>query len=153
GLSVVVLAILGALLAGVITPFDPDQPNYAALMHPPSLTHWFGTDRLGRDQLTRVLFGLRVSLSVSALSIALSLLAGVALGLAAASSRRGAPFAPRLADLMLAFPFLVLAVGMAAILGPSLFTATAAIGVAGVPGIIRVTRSEALRLRGLDFVA
>jgi peptide/nickel transport system permease protein len=153
GLIVVVLAILGALLAGVISPYAPDQTNFTIGLQPPSMSHWFGTDQLGRDQLTRVLFGLRVSLAVSALSIALSFVVGVPLGLLAGFYRRVDPFVGRFADTLLAFPFLVLAVGLAAILGPSLLTATVAIGVGAVPAIVRVTRSETLRLRGLDFVA
>jgi peptide/nickel transport system permease protein len=153
GLVVVVLAVLAALLAGVLTPFEPDQTNFSDALQPPSPAHWFGTDELGRDQFTRVLFGLRVSLSVAALSIALSLAVGVPLGLAAGFYHFLDPVVSRLTDTVLAFPFLVLAVGLAAILGPSLMTATVAIGVAGVPAIIRVTRSETLRLRGLDFVA
>jgi peptide/nickel transport system permease protein len=153
GLAVVVLAVLAALAAGLIAPFPADQTDFHAALQPPSPAHWFGTDELGRDQLSRVLFGLRVSLSVAVLSIALSLVVGVPLGLAAGFYRFMDPFVSRFADTLLAFPFLVLAVGLAAILGPSLFTATVAIGIAGVPAIVRVTRSETLRLRGLDFVA
>jgi peptide/nickel transport system permease protein len=153
GLIVVVLAILAALLADVIAPFPPDLTNFNVALQPPSPSHWFGTDELGRDQLSRVLFGLRVSLIVSALSITLSLVVGVPLGLLAGFYRRLDPVVSRLTDLLLAFPFLVLAVGLAAILGPSLFTATTAIGIGAIPVIVRVTRSETLRLRGLDFVA
>jgi peptide/nickel transport system permease protein len=154
GLIVVVAAILAALLANVIAPFPPDQTNFpAASLLPPSPSHWFGTDELGRDQFSRVLFGLRVSLTVSALSIGLSLVVGVPLGLLAGFYRRIDPVVSRLTDTLLAFPFLVLAVGLAAILGPSLFTATIAIGVGAIPAIIRVTRGETLRLRSLDFVA
>jgi peptide/nickel transport system permease protein len=153
GLAVVTLAVLAALLAGLVAPFAPDQTDFGAALQPPTSAHWFGTDELGRDQLTRVLFGLRVSLSVAALSVTLSLVVGVPLGLAAGFYRFLDPVVSRFADTLLAFPFLVLAVGLAAILGPSLFTATVAIGVAGVPAIVRVTRSETLRLRGLDFVA
>jgi peptide/nickel transport system permease protein len=153
GLVVVVVAVLAALSANLLAPYPPDQTNFNAALQPPSISHWFGTDELGRDQLSRILFGLRVSLSVSALAIALSLVVGVPLGLAAGFYHLLDPLVSRLADTLLAFPFLVLAVGLAAILGPSLFTATTAIGIAGVPAIVRVTRSETLRLRGLDFVA
>jgi peptide/nickel transport system permease protein len=153
GVAVVVLAIVAALLAGLIAPFPADQVDFHAALQPPSPGHWFGTDELGRDQLSRVLFGLRVSLAVAALSVALSLVVGVPLGLAAGFYGFLDPVVSRLTDTLLAFPFLVLAVGLAAILGPSLLTATVAIGVAGVPVVVRVTRSETLRLRGLDFVA
>jgi peptide/nickel transport system permease protein len=153
GLIVVVLAILAALLANVISPFPPDQANFNIGPQPPSPSHWFGTDEIGRDQLSRVLFGLRVSLLVATLSISLSLVVGVPLGLLSGFYRRVDPVVSRFADLLLAFPFLVLAVGLAAILGGSLFTATLAIGIGAIPAIIRVSRSETLRLRGLDFVA
>jgi len=153
GLAIVVVAVLAALLANLIAPFSVDHTDFSAALQPPSGAHWFGTDELGRDQLSRALFGLRVSLSVAALSIALSLAVGVPLGLAAGFYRFLDPVVSRFTDTLLAFPFLVLAVGLAAILGPSLLTATVSIGVGGVPAIIRVTRSETLRLRGLDFVA
>jgi peptide/nickel transport system permease protein len=153
GLVIVVIAVLAALLADVIAPFEPDQVDFSAALQPPSPHHWFGTDELGRDQLSRVLFGLRVSLSVGALAIAISLVIGVPLGLAAGFYDIVDRVVSRLTDTLLAFPFLVLAVGLSAIIGPSLFTAIVAIGIAGVPAIVRVTRSETLRLRGLDFVA
>jgi peptide/nickel transport system permease protein len=153
GLVVFVLAVAVALLAGVIAPFPSDQVDFLAAKQPPSIHHWFGTDDLGRDQLSRVFYGLRVSLAVAVLAVALSMVVGVPLGLLAGFYGWLDPIVSRLTDTLLSFPFLVLAVGLAAILGPSLMTATVAIGIAGVPAIIRVTRSEALRLRGLDFVA
>jgi peptide/nickel transport system permease protein len=153
GLVVVVLAVLAALLANLIAPFPADHTDFGATLQPPSARHWFGTDELGRDQLSRVLFGLRVSLAVAALAVAVSLVVGVPLGLVAGFYRLVDRIVSRLTDTLLAFPFLVFAVGLAAILGPSLFTATTAIGIAGIPAIIRVTRSETLRLRGLDFVS
>jgi peptide/nickel transport system permease protein len=100
-----------------------------------------------------VLYGLRVSVVVGSLSVALSMAVGVPLGLLAGFYRAVDPVVSRLTDTLLAFPFLVLAVGLAAILGPSLATATVAIGVAQVPLVVRVTRGETLRLRGMDFVA
>jgi peptide/nickel transport system permease protein len=153
GLVVVVLAVGAATLASVIAPYPFDQTNFGAALQPPSPAHWFGTDELGRDQLSRVLFGLRVSVSVAALSVALSMLVGVPFGLAAGFYGFLDPVVSRLTDTLLSFPFLVLAVGLAAILGPSLTTATVAIGVAQIPAVVRVTRGETLRLRGLDFVA
>jgi peptide/nickel transport system permease protein len=153
GLVVFVVAIAAALLAGLIAPFPYDHVDFVALKQPPSIQHWFGTDDLGRDQLSRVMYGLRVSLGVAVLSVALSMVVGVPFGLLAGFYGWLDPVVSRLTDTLLSFPFLVLAVGLAAILGPSLMTATVAIGVAGVPAIIRVTRGETLRLRGLDFVA
>ncbi|HEY7175574.1 MAG TPA: ABC transporter permease [Micromonosporaceae bacterium] len=153
GLVVVVLAVIAAIFAGQLAPFAPDHTDFSSTLLPPSPHHWFGTDELGRDQFSRVLFGLRVSLTVAVLSVGLSLAVGVPLGLAAGFYGFLDPIVSRLADTLLAFPFLILAVGLAAILGPSLGTATISIGVAGVPAVIRITRSETLRLRALDFVS
>jgi peptide/nickel transport system permease protein len=153
GLVVVGVAILAALLADVISPYPYDKTDFGAVLQPPSGAHWFGTDELGRDQFSRVVFGLRASVAVGAMSVVLAMIVGVPLGLFAGYYRWFDPLVSRIADTMLAFPFLVLAVGLAAILGPSLATATIAIGISQVPTVIRVTRSETLRLRGLDFVA
>ena len=153
GLAVVVVAVGAALLADVVSPYAYDQTDFGAALQPPSGSHWFGTDELGRDQLSRVLFGLRASVLVAVMSVALSMAVGVPLGLAAGFYGLVDPVVSRLTDTLLSFPFLVLAVGLAAILGPSLTTATVAIGIAQGPAVIRVTRGETLRLRGLDFVA
>jgi peptide/nickel transport system permease protein len=153
GLVVVVVMVLAAVLADVLAPYPYQLVDFGQTLRPPSAGHWFGTDELGRDQFSRVLYGLRISVAVGVLSVALSVLVGVPLGLLAGFYRLLDPVISRLTDTMLAFPFLVLAVGLAAILGPSLTTATVALGIGGVPLIIRVARSEALRLRELDFVA
>jgi peptide/nickel transport system permease protein len=153
GLAVVVLAVLAALLADLVAPFPYDHTDFGASLQPPSPAHWFGTDELGRDQFSRVLFGLRASVEVGVLSVALSLTVGVPLGLLAGFYGWLDPLVSRLTDTLLAFPFLVLAVGLAAILGPSLTIATVAIGVAQIPAVVRVTRGETLRLRGMDYVA
>lgn len=153
GLVVVVVLLLAAALADVVAPYGYRETDFGATLAPPSAAHWFGTDELGRDQLSRVLHGLRVSVTVGLMSVVLSLVVGVPLGLLAGFYRWLDPVISRLTDTMLAFPFLVLAVGLAAILGPSLTTAIVALGIGGVPLIIRVARSETLRLRELDFVA
>jgi peptide/nickel transport system permease protein len=153
GLLVIVVILVAAVLADLLAPFPPHLTDFDATLQPPSPAHWFGTDELGRDQLSRVLHGLRVSVTVGVLSVLLSLLVGVPLGLLAGFYRLLDPVVSRLTDTLLAFPFLVIAVGLAAILGPSLTTATVALGIGLVPLIIRVARSETLRLRELDFVA
>jgi ABC-type dipeptide/oligopeptide/nickel transport system permease subunit len=152
GAIVVLTAVGAALFANVLAPYDYAQTGFAPLQ-PPSGEHWFGTDELGRDQFSRVLFGLRASVLVGVMSVALSMAVGVPLGLFAGFYHGVDPLVSRVTDTMLAFPFLVLAVGLAAILGPSLATATVAIGIAQIPGVVRVTRSETLRLRGLDYVS
>jgi peptide/nickel transport system permease protein len=153
GLVIVGAAVVIAVLAPLLAPFPFDQVNFSAPLQPPSPQHWFGTDSIGRDQLSRAVYGLRASVSVGLMSVVLSLAVGVPLGLIAGFYGFLDPVVSRLTDTLLAFPFLVLAVGLAAILGPSLTTAIIAIGVAQIPGVIRVTRGETLRLRGLDFVA
>lgn len=152
GLVVIVVAVLGALLANLVAPYPFDRTDFGASLRPPSPGHVFGTDQLGRDQLSRVLYGLRASVLVGVMSVALSFLVGVPFGLLAGFYRLLDPVVSRLTDTLLAFPFLVLAVGLAAILGPSLTTATVALGVAFIPTVIRVTRGETLRLRGMDYV-
>jgi peptide/nickel transport system permease protein len=154
GAVVVTIAVLAAILAPLIAPFPYEATDFSApTPQPPSLSHWFGTDELGRDQLSRVLYGLRASVAVGALSVLLAVLVGVPLGLLAGFYGWLDPIVSRLTDLLLAFPFLILAVSLAVILGPSLFTAVIAIAVgAQIPGMIRITRGETLRLRGMDYV-
>ena len=153
GLVVVLVAVLAALLADLLAPYPFSHTDFGAALQPPSGRHWFGTDELGRDQFSRVLYGLRASVAVGSMSVALSMLVGVPLGLLGGFYGFLDPVVSRLTDTLLAFPFLVLAVGLAAILGPSLTTATVAIGIAQIPAVVRVTRGETLRLRGMDYVA
>jgi peptide/nickel transport system permease protein len=154
GLVVVAIALLAAVLAPLIAPYPYDGTDFTTVHPaPPSPQHWFGTDELGRDQFSRVLFGMRASIIVGLLSVALAIAVGVPLGLLAGFYGWLDPITSRLTDLLLAFPYLILAVGLAVILGPSLLTAVIAIAVgAQIPGMIRVTRGETLRLRGLDYV-
>ncbi|MFD8380062.1 ABC transporter permease [Streptomyces sp. NPDC059679] len=148
------ILVLIALFAPLIAPYDPTRPDFATALDPPSWAHWLGTDDLGRDQLSRVIYGVRASLQIGLLAVALAFAVGVPLGLAAGYYGRLADSAvSRLTDTLLAFPFLVLAVGLATILGPSLLNATIAIGVSQIPAVIRITRAETLRLKHLDYVA
>lgn len=153
GFVVVLLAVGAALLADLVAPYPADATDFGAALLPPSGEHWFGTDELGRDQFSRVLFGLRASVAVGLMSVVLSLAVGVPLGLLAGYYGLLDPIVSRLTDTVLAFPFLILAVGLAAIRGPSLTTATVAIAIAQIPQVVRVTRGETLRLRGMDYVA
>ena len=153
GLVVVTIAVLLAIFGPLIAPFPYDATDFTAVAPaPPSPHHWFGTDELGRDQFSRVLYGLRASVIVGLLAVLLSAVIGVPLGLLAGFYGWVDPIVSRLTDLLLAFPFLILAVGLAVILGPSLFTAIIALGVGQIPGMVRVTRGETLRLRNMDYV-
>ena len=154
GLVVLCVAVLAAVLAPLLAPYDPDQAHFDAVFQPPgSPGYLLGTDDLGRDILSRILFGARASLLVGLLSTALAMVVAVPLGLVAGYFSKLDAIVSRLTDLVLAFPFLILAVGLAAIRGASLSNAALAIGIAQIPGIIRVTRSETLRLKSLDYVA
>ncbi|ATL85015.1 MULTISPECIES: ABC transporter permease [Streptomyces] len=146
--------VLIAVFAPLIAPYDPARPDFAAALQEPGSAHWLGTDDLGRDQLSRVVYGVRASLQIGLLAVALAFAAGVPLGLIAGYYGRFADSViSRLTDTLLAFPFLVLAVGLATILGPSLLNATIAVGVSQIPAVIRITRAETLRLKHLDYVA
>ncbi|CDR07239.1 ABC transporter permease [Streptomyces iranensis] len=148
------ILVLIAVCAPLIAPYDPARPDFAAALQEPGWAHWLGTDDLGRDQLSRVVYGVRASLQIGLLAVALAFAAGVPLGLIAGYYGRFADsVVSRLTDTLLAFPFLVLAVGLATILGPSLLNATIAVGVSQIPAVIRITRAETLRLKHLDYVA
>src|SRR5207244_9215813 len=112
-----------------------------------------GTDELGRDQLSRIIWGSRASIQAGVLSTTLAMVIAVPIGIVAGYYRGWIdPVIARLTDVLLAFPFLVLAVGLAAILGPSLTNATLALGIGAVPGLIRISRGETLALREEDYV-
>lgn len=152
--TVLAFAVAVALLAPWLAPYAPEQTDFSNTFAPPGTPgHLLGTDDLGRDVLSRIILGVRASLEVAVLAVATALAIGVPLGLVAGYFRAADSVISRLTDLMLAFPFLILAVGFAAIRGASLGNAAVAIGIAQIPGVIRVVRSDALRLKSLDFVA
>jgi peptide/nickel transport system permease protein len=151
---VLLIATLVAVFAPWLAPYAPEQTDFANTFAPPGTPgHLLGTDDLGRDVLSRIILGLRASLEVGLLAVATALLIGVPLGLAAGYFRKADAVISRFTDLLLAFPFLILAVGLAAIRGASLGNAAMAIGIAQIPGVIRVVRSDTLRLKSLDFVS
>lgn len=153
-LLVLIAAVLVAVLSPWIAPYAFDQTDFSAPFAPPGTAgHLLGTDDLGRDLLSRIMIGSRASLEVAGLAMVTALVIGVPLGLAAGYFRALDSVISRVTDLLLAFPFLILAVGLTAIRGASLGNAAVAIGIAQIPSVIRVVRSEALRLKSLDFVA
>jgi peptide/nickel transport system permease protein len=150
----VIVATVVAVLAPWIAPYSPNQTDFSHTFAPPGTPgHLLGTDDLGRDVLSRIMLGMRASLEVGVLAVLTALVIGVPLGLAAGYFRRADSVISRFTDLLLAFPFLILAVGLAAIRGASLGNAALAVGIAQIPGVIRVVRSDTLRLKSLDFVA
>jgi peptide/nickel transport system permease protein len=153
GLLVALTFVLAAVFAPVVAPHDPSTIDVNALLAPPSLDHLLGTDELGRDVLSRTIFGARASIQAGVLATMLAMLIAVPIGVAAGYFRGWLdPVVARLTDVVLAFPFLILAVGLAAILGPSLLNATIALGVGAAQGLIRIARGEALSLREEDYV-
>ncbi|MFI6677103.1 ABC transporter permease [Kribbella sp. NPDC050470] len=148
------IAVILAVFAPWLAPHEPTQTQLDRAFAPPGTPGYIlGTDDLGRDVLARIMYGLRASLHVGVLAVATSLVVGVPLGLMAGYFRAIDALISRFTDLVLAFPFLILAVGLAAIRGASLGNAAIAIGIAQIPGVIRIVRSETLRLKSLDFVA
>jgi peptide/nickel transport system permease protein len=153
GLGLVLAFVLLALIGPAVTA-DPSQQNFAAVLQPPSAAHLLGTDDLGRDTLARIAAGARISLEAGVLSTVLAMAVGIPIGLVAGFYRRWLdPVVMRLVDLVLSFPFLILAVGLAAILGPSLRNVIVALSISQVPGVIRITRGEVLSIREMDFIS
>lgn len=149
-LLVVLVAVAGPLLA----PARPNAADFGAILAPPLTPHHLlGTDQLGRDVLSRLLYGARTTLAAGVLSTLLGAAVGLPLGVV--SGYFGGPLdmvIARLVDVLLAFPFLLLAVGLAAISGPSLWNAVVALGVSLVPVIARVARGATIDIRRLEFV-
>ena len=149
GLALVVCALLGPWLS----PHDPINPQTASILAPPGGQHWLGTDELGRDMVARLLFGARISLTVSALAVSLAAVVGVAVGvLAGYFGGRVDTVLMRVVDGFLAFPGLVLALSMVAFLGQSLTNIVIAVGTVAAPSFARLVRSQVLVLRGQEFV-
>jgi peptide/nickel transport system permease protein len=152
-LAVVVLFVVTAALAPWLTPYNPNATNFNLVLAHSSWSHPLGTDELGRDVLSRIIMGARASLIVGLAATLLAMLVAVPVGIAAGYFGGWLDtVVARLTDVLLAFPSVILAVGLAAILGPSLRNATIALAIAGIPHFIRVTRGETLALREQYFV-
>jgi ABC-type dipeptide/oligopeptide/nickel transport system permease subunit len=153
GAAVVLAFVILALGAPWIAPADPIQTNWSQIRRAPSWAHPFGTDDLGRDTLSRVVWGTRVSMRAGVLSILFAITVGVPAGLIAGYYRGAIDQAlMRLTDAWLSFPFLILAIGLVTILGPSLTNATLAIGLGATPTYIRLSRGLVLATREEDYV-
>jgi len=152
GVVVVCLALL-AVLASFVAPWDPNKPDVKRILEPPSNRHLFGTDQLGRDVLSRMLFGARVSLAVGFVSVGIAATIGILLG-AAAGYHGGLLDAVimRLVDLVLVFPRFFLLLAVLAFLKPSIWTLMAVIGLTGWMGVARLVRAEFLALKEREFV-
>lgn len=153
GLIIIIGLVSIALLAPLIAPYDPAKQSWNFVRKAPSWVHWFGTDESGRDLLSRVIWGARASLMAGVVSISIALLLGVPIGLIA--GYRGGfvdALISRITDAMLACPNLILAIALAAFLGPSLTNAMIAIGITATPIFVRLTRGQALSVKVEDYV-
>jgi peptide/nickel transport system permease protein len=154
GLGLITFFVLVAVLAPIVLPYNATiDSNPVNRLKPPSASHWFGTDSLGRDVLVRIAHGARVSLWVGVATIAMAVAVGVPLGLVAGMAGGGVDnVLMRLMDILQAFPYLLLAIAIVAMLGPGLTNTMLAISVVTVPNYARVARSMALYLREQDFI-
>jgi ABC-type dipeptide/oligopeptide/nickel transport systems, permease components len=153
GAVIVLFFVTIALMAPLVAPFDPVKPSFMTIRKPPSAIFWFGTDELGRDVFSRMVWGARASLSAGVVSVAIAVLLGVPFGLVSGYFGGWIDAAiSRSTDAMLAIPFLIFAIALAAFLGPSLTNAMIAIGLSAMPIFIRLTRGQVLSVKAEDYV-
>jgi peptide/nickel transport system permease protein len=153
GAGIVAAFVLLAVLAPALVPFNPLQGDLNDRLQPPNATHWLGTDELGRDLLSRVMFGAWVSLQIQIVAVVLALLVGVTLGLVGGYfGGRVDNVIMRCMDSLLAFPGIFLALGIIAALGPGLFNLMLAAGISSVPQFARIVRASVLSLKEREFV-
>jgi len=153
GLAVIVLFVALAVFAPLLAPYDPTAQSWTSVRKAPSALHWLGTDDVGRDVLARIIFGARASLVAGCISVAIALAIGVPLGLAAGYIGGFLDaLISRITDAMLAIPFLILAIALAAFLGPSLRNAMIAIGITTTPIFVRLTRGQVMAVKVEDYV-
>ncbi len=153
GAAIVLGFVLLALFATWLAPQDPIATSWSAIRQAPSVEHWFGTDEIGRDVFSRVIWGTQASLLAGLVSVSISLALGVPLGLLAGFMGGFVDgFISRLTDAFLACPFLILAIAMAAFLGPSLSNAMVAIGISATPIFVRLTRAQVMNVKVEDYI-
>lgn len=153
GLAIILLFLAVAVFAPLLSPYDPIVQSWTSVRKAPSALHWFGTDDVGRDILVRVMFGARASLMAGVISVGIALTIGVPLGLTAGYLGGFTDaLISRITDAMLACPFLILAIALAAFLGPSLGNAMIAIGVTTTPIFVRLTRGQVMAVKYEEYV-
>jgi peptide/nickel transport system permease protein len=153
GLAIIVLFVVVAILAPAVAPYDPIATSWTAIRKAPTWSHWMGTDENGRDVLSRVLYGARASLLAGVVSVQIAAGIGVPAGLLAGLSGGWIDAVlSRVVDAMLACPFLILAIALAAFLGPDLTNAMIAIGVSTAPRFMRVARAATIDAASNDYV-
>ena len=152
GAAILVVVTLLALFAPWITPYGPMAMKISDRMHSPGLAHWFGTDELGRDVFSRVVFGARYSLLIGATVVLISVTGGVLLGLTAGFFRRLDGPIMRVVDAMMSFPDILLAIALVAVLGASMTNVILALAIVYTPRVARVVRASTLVVRELLFI-
>lgn len=153
GLAVIVVFLVLAAIAPLISHYDPTQQNLASILQPPSRAHLLGTDELGRDIATRIIYGTRISLLVAILAVGLGVLVGVPLGMISGYFGGWIDLVlQRLADMMLSFSVIVLALTLVSVLGIGVQNVVLAVGASLVPVFMRLVRSSVLSLREQQFV-
>ncbi len=153
GVVILSLIVLASVFAPVLSPYDPNRVNLSQRSQPPSLQHWFGTDRTGRDVLTRVLYAGRISLTVGVVAVTISLLVGTVLG--AVAGHFGGwvdTLIMRAVDVVMTFPAIIILLSLAAIVGPGITQTMLIVGLLGSPIPCRLVRSRMLSLREQEFV-
>lgn len=153
GLAILGLVCVAALFSPLLAPFNPNDQDYLVLTQGPSAAHWLGTDDLGRDVLSRLIYGARVSLQVGIIAVGIAVTVGVSLGLLAGYAGGFTDtMITRFTDAVQAFPGLILALAITAALGPGIGNAMIAIGFVSTPAIARLTRGQTLSIREREFV-
>ncbi|MGF9905608.1 ABC transporter permease [Brevibacillus porteri] len=154
GAVIILGLILVAIFAPLIAPFDPNAQDYNKILMPPDGEHLFGTDDLGRDIFSRVVYGARISIQAALISVGIAMLIGVPIGLLSGYYRGfwDEWVVMRSVDAMQAFPFLILALAISAVLGSGFGNAMLAIGIGFAPAFIRITRGQVLSLRNMEYI-
>lgn len=153
GVAIVLVFATIAILAPVIAPYDPNATSWTAIRKAPSALHWLGTDELGRDVLSRIIYGARASLMAGVMAVVVAFLIGVPLGIL--SGYLGGwvdALIMRVVDAMLAIPYLVLAIAFAAFLGPSLGNVMIALGLSTAPILMRIARGQGLVVKVEEYI-
>lgn len=153
GFVVLTLVFLAGIFAPAVSPYDPTQVDVKNIRSAPTAEHWFGTDELGRDILSRVIFGTRVTLMVMVISVSLALVGGTLLGLIAGyAGGKVEAVLMMIMDALLSFPMLILALAIIAILGPGIQNAMMAIAIVNVPNFARIVRGQVLAIKQSEYI-
>lgn len=154
GAVIILGLIVVAIFAPQIAPFDPNEQDYNSILLPPGGDHLFGTDDLGRDIFSRVVYGARISMEAALISVGIAMLIGVPIGLLSGYYRGfwDEWIVMRSVDAMQAFPFLILALAISAVLGSGFGNAMLAIGIGFAPAFVRITRGQVLTLRNMEYI-